>query len=307
MRTKKFFILIISVLISSCSVEDYDVTFGTTITYFYNQEYNRNVVVGEGLKVKPGIMLSGLLKNNQNWAVSYVIDPSIITDESKTPLPQEYYTLGNSSKIIIPAGQFQGYLDVTLDSLKFLADPKSLTGEYVIPVRLTESNDVDSINSGKNHIVMSVSYWAKQHGNYYYNGQTIRKQNSESVDTLKYRYDKSNNNSVRQLVTVAPTTLKMLADEISSGHDPAKGKFTFNLEVPTYGGGKISLAGDPDSNIPIQPDGESRYDEATKTFYLHYKYTDGQYECFVADTLVFRNRVRDVQADGQGVNEWRGF
>lgn len=307
MRTKIFFALIAAVLTGSCSFEDYDITLGTTIAYFYNQEYNRNVVVGEGLKVRPGIMFSGLIENDRDWVVSFEIDPSIITDESKTAMPQEYYTLGNDSEIIVPAGEFQGYLDITLDSARFLADPKSLTGEYVIPIRLTGSSDVDSINSAKDHIIMSVSYWAKQHGNYYYSGQTIRKQDAEAVDTLKYQYDKTNNNSIRELITIAPDTLAMLADEVGSGNDPAKGNFILNLGVPVFGGGAISLTTDPESNIQVQPDGESTYDESTKTFYLNYKYNDGSFDCVAKDTLVFRNRVRDIQSDGQGVNEWRGF
>ena len=59
--------------------------------------------------------------------------------------------------------------------------------------------------------------------------------------------------------------------------------------------------------IAVSPDGDSSYDEETKTFYLNYRYNDGTYDCFANDTLVFRNRVRDMQSDGQGVNEWRGF
>jgi len=307
MKTKVFFLLIVSFLINSGCVEDYDVTLGSTISYFYYQEYNRNVVVGEGLRVKPGVMLSGLIVNDEERSVNFEVDPSLIFDDTKTLLPDDYYTLGSNSEIKIPAGEFQGYLNVELDSLKFLADPKSLTGEYVLPIRLTGTNNVDSVNPGKNYIVMSVSYWAKQHGNYYYNGQTIRKQGVNTIDTLKYQYDKSNNNSVRELLTTGPTTLSMLPDPVSSGQDPARGKFTLHLDIPTYGGGVISLTGDPDSNIAVSPDGDSSYDEETKTFYLNYRYNDGTYDCFANDTLVFRNRVRDMQSDGQGVNEWRGF
>jgi len=48
----------------------------------------------------------------------------------------------------------------------------------------------------------------------------------------------------------------------------------------------------------------STYDAATKTFTLNYKFIDGVNEVEVSETMVFRNRIRDIN-NGQGVNEWR--
>ena len=293
-------------LISSCGFDEEEITFGTTSVYFYNQEYNRNVVVGEGLRVRPGIMFSGLLNNSQDRVVGYTIDPSIISDPSKTELPAEYYTLSDATKIVVPAGEFQGYLSVTLDSAAFLADPKAVTGEYVLPLRLTESNDVDSINSEKDYMVISISYWAKQHGNYYYSGRTLRT-SVTADDTLSYENNSTINESVRELVTLGPNTLLVKSDPTSTSEDPGKGKFDFTVEVPILGGGQVVISSDPESSIEVLPNGTSTYDAEARIFYLNYKYTDGDWECEASDTLVFRNRVRDIQADGQGVNEWRGF
>ncbi|MGQ8335470.1 BT_3987 domain-containing protein [Sunxiuqinia sp. A32] len=301
MKRNIFILLILSAILSSCGFDEEVISFGTTSVYFYNQEYNRNIVVGEGLELKAGIMFSGLLNNDQERKVQFVIDPSVITDESKTVMPESYYTLSSNSEIVVPVNEEQGYVGIEIDSAAFLADPKSLTGEYVIPFVLTGSNDVDSINSAKNYMVASISYWAKQHGNYYYSGQTIRKSATET-DTLTYENSPTINESIKELVTIGPNSMMVKADNTAGSKDPG---VVFNIEAPSVGSGDVTLSSDEGAAIQVSGNGSSTYDAASRTFYLSYKYTDGDFECEAVDTLIFRNRVRDMQPDGQGVNEWR--
>ncbi|UCS94031.1 hypothetical protein KZP23_03075 [Echinicola marina] len=303
---KKILIIMLA-LLSSCGFEDYDIQYGVTSVYFYNQEYNRNIVVGEGLNLKVGSMLTGVLENDTDRLVEFVINGELVTGSNKTLLPGSLYTLDNASSFTIPKGEFIGFLGVKLDSAEFVNDPKAVTGEYVLPVQITNCNEVDSVNAVKNTILVSVSYWAKQHGNYYYSGRTIRKEAGSTVDTLTYKNNTTNAESIRQLITVNANTLELRADETGVSNDPGKGAFSLNITVPTYGGGKAEISPSPNSAITVEADGESSYIEDSKTFYLNYKWNDGTYDCYSTDTLVFRNRVRDVQADGQGVNEWRGF
>jgi hypothetical protein len=298
-------LLVLLTVLGSCSFEDEVILYGTTSVYFYNQNYNRNIVVGEGLDLKAGIMFSGLVKNDQDRVVQYVIDPSVVTDDAKTVMPANYYTLSDASQFVVPRGEMQGYVGIELDSVAFLADPKSLTGEYVIPFRLTGSNDVDSINSAKDYMIISVSYWARQHGNYCYSGQTVKKQDASVIETVTYENTSTISESIRQLITVGPQALLVKADATATSKDPGKGKFTFRIEAPSSGGGEVQISSAPGSAIEISPNGSSTYDADSRTFYLNYKYNDGTYDCEATDTLVFRNRVRDIQADGQGVNEWR--
>lgn len=302
---KKILIILSLIAMGACGFEDIEPEFGVTSVYFYNQEYNRNIVVGEGLKLKVGSMLTGLVKNDKDRVVKYAINESLVTDPAKTVLPRSMYTVDNDDSFVIRKGDFIGFLGIEFDSAAFVNDPLALTGEYVLPVEITGCDDVDSVNDLKKHILVSVSYWAKQHGNYYYSGQTIRKSAGEDVDTLTYEYDRTNANSVRQLVTVGPNTLEVMPDNVGSSSDPGKNSFTFNVSVPTFGGGEVTVAPSDHSAVEVSADGSSAYDEANRTFYLKYTYNDGVYDCFAIDTLVFRNRVRDVQADGQGINEWR--
>jgi hypothetical protein len=306
----KKYIIIVFVALSflySCGFDDIDAEYGTTVVLFWNQEYNRNIVVGEGLKLKAGVVLGGLLTNNEDRVVQYTLDGSLVTDDSKTILPASYYTLGHASNIVIHRGEFIGYLDIVIDSVAFLSDPKSLTGEYVLPFRITGSNDIDSINLSKDHMVVSISYWAKQHGNYYYSGTAVRKQDGAVVQTIEYKDNPSLANSIRKLETVGPNTLKVIADPSATSADPAKNKYSFYVSVASLGGGEVTIGADPASSIAVSPMGSSSYDHTSKTFTLNYTYTDGNQQVEISEQMVFRNRIRDVQADGQGVNEYRGF
>lgn len=295
-------VLIIMFAFAACQYEDYDIAYEYTSTYFVNQEYNRNIVVGEGLKLKAGIMFGGLIGNPDERKVQFEIDPTLVPN-GKTIMPANYYTLGNANTITIPAGVTQGYLPIIMDSVLFLADSLSMTGDYVIPIRLTGTQDVDSIVDGKDYHVMSVSYWAKQHGNYYYNGTSVKKENGSVVSSDHYESLRSENDGIRELSTVGPTKLKMVA--AAKGPDPSKGVFSLVIDVPIQGGGNVVISSATDSGVEVTSEGASTYDEENKTFILNYAYSADGFDYSVSDTLVFRNRIRDLQSDGQGVNEWR--
>ncbi|MFV0266840.1 MAG: BT_3044 domain-containing protein, partial [Draconibacterium sp.] len=140
-----------------------------------------------------------------------------------------------------------------------------------------------------------------QHGNYYYSGRTIRKSTTET-DTVVYENNPTITESIRELITIGPNSMKVKADNSAGSKDPG---VAFNISAPLAGSGEVSLSSDDGAAIQVSGNGTSMYDAEARTFYLKYKYTDGDYECEAADTLVFRNRVRDIQSDGQGVNEWR--
>jgi uncharacterized protein DUF1735 len=305
-RLNNFLIAILAAILtlSSCQYDDYDVKFVYTSVYFANQEYNRNIVVGEGLELKTGVQFGGLINNPTERIVKYVIDPGLVP-VGKTILPVNYYTLGNPTDIIIPAGVAQGYLTITFDSLAFLADPVSLTGEYVLPLRITDAVSIDSINEVKDYNVMSISYWAKQHGYYYYHGTSVKSQASVEISSEHYESLSNETDGVRELKTVGATELQMMS--ALKGPDPSIGVYSLIVDVPTKGGGAVSITSAAESVEVVTPNGTSSYDEASKTFILNYAYSSAGFDYVVADTLTFRNRIRDLQADGQGVNEWRGF
>lgn len=305
-RLNKFLMAMLAAILtlSSCQYDDYDIKYDYTSVYFANQEYNRNIVVGEGLELKAGVMFGGLINNPIERVVKYAIDTSLIP-EGKILLPENYYTLGDPTDIIIPAGEAQGYLPIIMDSIAFLSDSISLTGDYVLPIRLTDAIGIDSINETKDYHVMSISYWAKQHGNYYYNGTSVKSEAGVEISSEHYESLTTDNDGIRELKTVGATELSMVP--AAKGYDPALGVYSLVVSVPSLGGGAVTILPDAESSVAVTPNGESSYDEANKTFILNYAYSSGGFDYEVTDTLVFRNRIRDIQADGQGVNEWRGF
>src|SRR5665648_585162 len=120
---KLFALLILTVALVSC-YEDYIKDFVYTAIYFPNPIDIRTVVVGEGMHVKIGAALGGVMENKIDRNVNFILDNSLITPallldmqasssgyiknsvaslSSLAPLPANYYTLSNTSTIVIKA------------------------------------------------------------------------------------------------------------------------------------------------------------------------------------------------------------
>lgn len=290
--------------LASCSFEDGEDIYPYTSALFVYQDYNRNIVVGEGLQIEAGITFAGMIDNKKDRIVEYVVDPSLVTSSNKSILPSSYYTLGHASQIVIPKGKLKGYLPIIIDSTAFLKDPKSLTGEYILPLRIISSPDVDSIPEATNHIRISISYFAKQHGYYNYSGSVTKQKNGATDAVVNYKNISTETNSIRFLQTYGPTSFAVRYDQKNSA-DPAK-DFIFLLQVPTSGSSAVTISPHPDSPVEVHSNGNCTYDAENRTFHLSYKYTlpDGTV-CEVLEDLIFRNRIRDVQDNGLYINEWR--
>lgn len=302
---KTLLITVAAVLpLSGCGFGDYDIEYPTKRVLFTYQTYNYQVVVGEGLQLKVGFVFAGLPENDRDRVVKYTVDGSLVTNENQIPLPEDMYTFDNPSEIVIPKGSLKAYMPVHLDSAAFVNDPRALTGEFILPVRITEA-DADEISSGKDYTLISLSYQGRQYGNYTYMGKAT----GSNGQTIEYENQFTATNSIRQLQTVAADRFRVYADQ-NGTNDPSKGKYSMLITVPIKGGGAVTLEPDPDflPDIEVTQNGDCTYDEATKTFVLRYKYTDADgVEWTCEDTMVFRNRVRNDQGDGRVLYEWRGF
>ena len=304
--------------LNGCKFDDYEVTYPYSSVLFTYQDYIRNIVHGEGLKLNAGIVLAGMHNNHSDRVVKYEIAPALVTDDwemqeqGKSVLPPAYYTLGHPSDIIVPKGQLRGYLPIVMDSLAFLNDARSLTGEFILPIRLVSSADVDSILPEKSYVRMSISYFGKQHGYYQYSGDFIK-----IMDGVVYYYNDfafvwKEDESRRFLQTAGPTRFRVVADAANRA-DPLNiltgtnitGSVAFLINVPVNGT-SVTIEADPDSPYEVSSFGTSTYDPEARTFHLEYEWTleDGSI-CRVVEDLVFRNRVRDDQGNGIYINEWK--
>lgn len=288
-----------------CGFEDVIPEYPTKSMLFTHQSYKRDLVVGEGLKFKVGVVFAGLPASDRDRAVKYMIDPTLV-GKGQTLLPEDYYEFADSEKIVVQKGSLKGYVSVVVDSLKFVSDPKALTGEYVLPVRIFDA-DADQITEGKDYMVISLKCKGKQYGNYQYSGTRT----AALAEPETYGNNKKETNSVRSLETVGPDTFRMVADPFGT-NDPAKNTYSFLIKVPVLGSGDVTILADEKSAVAVEAAGDCKYiidpaDRDKKTFQLKYKYTVGDVEYTAEETMVFRNRLRDDQGDGRVINEYIGF
>jgi len=161
---KKIFILILIVTwVSSCENQEQEwADFKTKTVYFPFQSPIRTLSFGEDridnsldkeLKFDIGVTISGMYENKKNWTVDYILDNSLMADSvfgnggvPLIQLPSNYYTLSPLNTIIIPKGSFSGRVQVQLSD-QFFNDTLALTGQYVIPLRITGTS-ADSILTG---------------------------------------------------------------------------------------------------------------------------------------------------------------
>jgi hypothetical protein len=309
--------LILSMALVSC-YEDYVKDFDYTAIYFPNNIDVRTVVVGEGLKVKIGAQLGGVMENKFDRNVNFTLNNSLVTPAvlalmkastfayMKTavanvtelqPLPAGYYTLSNTSKMVINAGQHSGTVTLKVDSATFLADPLTLNPNYVIPFYINTA-DADTIIESKRSLVVGIKYENMLFGNYLHGGiTTVKDATGTVIQTIEYYTSRTQVDAkIWKLTTIAPNTVA------TNGYSD-KTSTTIKELTLTLDGTNIILGSATGSTNTYLTNGDNTYNGAkllqNRKILLNYKYVSGEntYEC--KDTLTFRNRIRD------GINEWQ--
>lgn len=314
MMKKIILLLFIAIGFSAC-YDDYVKDYDYTAIYFPKQINTRTVVVGEGMKIEIGAVVGGVRKNEQRREVHFEIDESFITPDVLTAmqkadgyikdavsgvtdlalLPANYYTLSNSSVMVIEVGEHSGSVVLRPDSAKFLGDPRTLKAEYVLPLKIVKA-DADKILDDKDSTLIGLKYENMLFGNYWHGGVTVVKDPSgkEVEKRTYYTVIPQPDNKVFKLKTVAPFQLE--TNRI--------GDISGTMLLTLKDDGTIVVGKAASSAIDVQPNGKSSFNKSkllqNRKLFLNYKYlnSDGN-TCFVTDTLTFRNRIRD------GVNEWR--
>lgn len=233
--------------ITACESSDNEFPdFDYQTVYFANQYALRTLELGEDMYVDNSIdnehkvvinaAWGGGYTNRENVVIDYVVDESLCdglyfkdTEIPLTPMPASYYQLA-SDKINIPSGSIMGGVEVQLTDA-FFADEKSLSNNYVIPLRMTGVVGADSIlqgeaavddpmltNSGdwtvqpKNFVLYAVKYVNPQHGEYLRRGvdqavingtssQIVRHEQYVENDEVVYVTTKSLNDNILSLST----------------------------------------------------------------------------------------------------------
>lgn len=183
---KKIFYSIMALVscltMTSCSSGDPEFPdFDYQTVYFASNVMMRTVELGKDMevdltmdnqhKVRITATMGGSYGNKSDITVNIAVDPTLIegkTFEDGTPmtlLPSTHYEMADS-KIVIPAGNILGGVEVKLTDA-FFNDPKSISNNYVIPVKMTQLvSGADSILSDKNFVIYAVKYVNPWHAHY---------------------------------------------------------------------------------------------------------------------------------------------
>jgi len=315
--------------------------FDYTTTYFPYQFVFRTLILGDyitdntndnNLRFLISANVGGVYENKKDITVNFVVDPSLTDSMYNSvapkgrilPLPTSYYTLSNTSQIIIPAGKFFGSVTVQLNEA-FLLDPLSVSQNYVVPLVITSST-TDSILQGiplrpdakrtinygnynqwlikpMDFTMFGIKYVNEYHGKYLLRGKNeIRDAGDNSlIETVVYRQKYIEQCEVVSVLTALRDSVTYENNiRVATGSSP--GKFKMGIVFDANGDGVITKA--PGSAFEIT--GIAKFSKNSEIWggqqrhaiYLNYAITQGTRLHNVKDTLVFRDKAVKFETFG---------
>lgn len=225
---KKTAIISIILMVALAACKNFDIEhpdFDYTSGYFPYQFPVRTLVLGDYIydnsndnnhKFIISIGIGGVYSNEKDRTFNIQVDNSLCDNvlfssggDPIIAMPQNYYQL-SSNQIVVPKGKVNGGVEVQLSDA-FFNDPKAIKNTYVVPLRITGSNDVDTILVGqsanpnpdprvsgdwtiapKDFTMFAVKYINEYDGKYFRYGKSKVKNASgtvieeQSYDTEKY-------------------------------------------------------------------------------------------------------------------------
>ncbi len=331
---KAFIFLLILTGMTACDNQKQEFPdFELQAVYFPIQSPLRTLSLGEDRvdntldrehKLDIAMSIGGMYDNYQNWTVDYVVDPSLTNNafiSAGVPLialPESYYTLNPLNTAIIHKGSFNGLIRVELADA-FFNDSIAVTGQYVIPLRITGTS-ADSVLSGKkmkpgeadrriaadwesgkapkDWVLYGIKYVNAYHGTYLHRGRDIVSTGGVITDTVVFRNRYVEKDLIIKLTTLDTKTVYTngVAAKVSN-----TGKYAMTLEFGNAEGGSGPVTITPRAGSSYSVAGSGEYHDLSSTtetwtglkwqsMYLNYTYTEGANTHQVADTLVFRDR-----------------
>ncbi|WP_172826880.1 DUF1735 domain-containing protein [Flammeovirga sp. SJP92] len=284
-------------LLTSCeSYNNYLTDYDYSTAYFPYQKPVRTVIAGEGLQFKMGVVLGGKRENNKTEVIKYAIDTALLDGTAFELLPSEYYTLSNDNEMWIQEGEFNGLIDVVLDSARFLEDPKSLIRNYALPIRIMSST-TDSVLTGDDlkgiepmdYMIPVIKYIHTLDAVWYHHGVDSAFTASGELDEVIVNSQQDMvKNTTWNLATVGAT--EVITNGLSGIRFTSRLSLNMNFES-----GVIDLQSTSDSEIQDVENISSRYVKEDQKVYLKYKYQLNDRTHFVSDTLTFRNKELSLE------------
>lgn len=324
-------ILIVVATFFSCENQENEFDdFGITTTWFPYQSPARTLILGNydvgfndndnAFKFEIGAKLSGLYENTVNRSFFYEIDESLLdTVADVEALPSSYYSIETPSPVTIPAGRMDGRLVVQLND-DFFNDPKSFYPKkdsinYVIPIRITRIENIDSLLTGlpadgivnphrlvesdwevqpKDYTLFGIKYINKYHGFYFKRGAD-QVQSNTIDETSVYSADFVEDDLVREVIISGRNNVIIENNVIRRGGLQSPGTVAIELAFDdsenctiTSADGNYNVAGTGKFVI----DGDEWGGKKRDAIFVNYSYDDvlNNERHTVIDTFVVRNR-----------------
>lgn len=323
-----YFIFLVGVcltFLSSCKNQDveYDDYYYSAV-YFARQTPVRTLVMGEDTydtsldnehKCQIYATISGVYNNSKKVEIGIEIDNSLCDNlffdaEYSKPvkaMPADYYEL-SSDKIVLNK-EMMGAVDVQFTD-KFFADPEALNNTYVIPLKMTDVVNADSILCGKtsgdnpsltnsaawdvapmNYVLYCVKYINEWDGNYLRRGKDVITSAGNTVENVRHKeyveYDEVCNIGTRNLSTaVMPVSLDGMGsyELILSFNDEKECTVATETDGYSISNGSGKFVKDGDKNSWGNKDRDVIYLDYT----IQNEATGAS--CHTVDTLVIRDR-----------------
>ncbi|WP_026968086.1 DUF5627 domain-containing protein [Algoriphagus terrigena] len=330
MKNTAYIMLALSLVFTSCENQDWDFPdFDYQTVYFAFQYPVRTITLGDDIfdtsldnegKFRILATTGGVYSSPQDVLVNVTVDDSMVEgllfgidgDEIEV-LPSEYYQLSAQS-MVIPKGEVTGGIEIQLNS-GFFNDPKAIKKSYVLPLRITEIANADSVLSGvglvdnpsrtnpsdwsvapKDFVLYALKYVNPWHGNYLRRGKDVIKGTvgNTAVDRTVVRHADF-----------------VVNDQINALHTRSLNEVEFPLAFPGEDGTNVTadllLTFDDDGNCTVSALGDGYSATGTGKFvskgevkswgdkdrdalYLQYEISLPKMQITATDTLVARDR-----------------
>ncbi len=326
MKKILFILLIITGLFSCNNFEIEHPDFDYTSGYFPYQYPVRTLVLGDYIydnsndnakKFIISVAIGGVYENTKDREFSFQVDPGLANNISFSEggdlirvLPQSYYTLSSTNKIVVPKGKFNGGVEVQLTDA-FFNDPDAIKLSYVVPLKLTGSNDVDTILVGsspnpsadpreagqwvtppKNFTMFAIKYINEYHGTYFhYGASNVKDASGAVVENTTYSTPFVENNTIARLATSARNQVSF--STFLNSQVMANGSIDLLL---TFNGNNCTVTAAEGSDYTVSGTGEFKskaYSWGSKErdgIVLNFTVSNGTHTYQASDVLVIRDR-----------------
>ena len=327
---KILIILSLTLAVSFYSCENQNVDFpdyNYTAGYFPYQFPVRTLVLGDYIypnendnnhKFLIYAAIGGVYENKAERILDIELAPELCNNVKFSAagdpiqiLPSEYYSLSSSSKLIIPEGQVNGYIEVQLTDA-FFDDPLAIKLGYVVPIRITGAQNLDTILRGKtikanpdprittdwtivpkDYTMFAVKYINEYHGKYLHRGTAVTRDASSAVlDRQVYHNKYAEKNEIWSLVTTGKNSVTVSGNIRSSVIIG-----TLSMDLTFAGDNNCTIVQSATSPYTITgtgrfANGEEEWGGKKRdAIFISYQLTDGTNTYSATDTLAMRDRA----------------